>query len=160
MKDNKEILDLAEMFDTIINSDNPAVQRSLQYTVVLAKLAEERQNMEGPFHRMIRNLEQLKEEIRQLKRSVQILENQNATINPVHDTTTTDLFKYNISVLTTDQIHAMVQPLDLYALGTPSASTINPLNALGTPSASTINPLSIINPFSTNTAANSAESGY
>jgi U3 small nucleolar RNA-associated protein 14 len=146
MKDYKEIMDLAEMFDTIISSDNPAVQRSLQYTAVLAKLAEERQNMEGPFHRMLRSLEQLKEEVQQLRRSVQILENQNS-INPVHDNTT-DLFK-GLTTLTTSQIHAMVQPPDLSTFGITGAQ-LQPLTGI---SLTACTPYGIV-------SDNSADSGH
>ena len=74
MNDN-DLMQLAEMFDTIVNSDNPAVQRSLQHTMVLAKLAQEQQNMEGPFLKMFKTITDLREDMAVLKRSVQILEN-------------------------------------------------------------------------------------
>ena len=112
---NDELMQLAEMFDSIVNSDNPAVQRSLQYTAVLAKLAEEKQNMEGPFLKMFRTVNELREEMQSLRRSVQILENNSGSYSIV------DLnMNSGMSALTTVQISALtgidaftVEPLSI-----------------------------------------------
>lgn len=112
---NDELMQLAEMFDSIVNSDNPAVQRSLQYTAVLAKLAEEKQNMEGPFLKMFRTVNELREEMQSLRRSVQILENNSGSYSIV------DLnMNSGMGALTTVQISALtgvdafsVEPLSI-----------------------------------------------
>jgi hypothetical protein len=112
---NDELMQLAEMFDSIVNSDNPAVQRSLQYTAVLAKLAEEKQNMEGPFLKMFRTVNELREEMQSLRRSVQILENNSGAYSIV------DLnMNSGMGALTTVQISALtgidaftVEPLSI-----------------------------------------------
>jgi len=105
---NDELLQLAEMFDSIVNSDNPAVQRSLQYTAVLAKLAEEKQNMEGPFLKMFRTVDELREEMRSLRRSVQILENNSGSYTNIWNTSVVDLnMNSGPSALTTVQISAL-----------------------------------------------------
>ena len=78
----EELLEVAEMFDTIVNSRNEAVRRSLQHTMVLANLAREQDDSRGlgPFVRLIGEIKQLQAEMHQLKRSVQILENNSVTV--------------------------------------------------------------------------------
>lgn len=118
---NDELMQLAEMFDSIVNSDNPAVQRSLQYTAVLAKLAEEKQNMEGPFLKMFRTVNELREEMGSLRRSVQILENNSGSYTRDYTTSIVDLnMNSGMGALTTVQISALtgidafsVEPLSI-----------------------------------------------
>lgn len=115
---NDELMQLAEMFDSIVNSDNPAVQRSLQYTSVLAKLAEEKQNTEGPFLKMFRTVNELREEMQSLRRSVQILENNSGSYTRDYTTSIVDLnMNYSVNTLTTAQITAIdaftVEPLSI-----------------------------------------------
>jgi len=106
---NDELMQLAEMFDSIVNSDNPAVQRSLQYTAVLAKLAEEKQNTEGPFLKMFRIVNDLREEMSSLRRSVQILENNSGSYTNNWNASTVDLnMNSGIDVLTTTQIVSLI----------------------------------------------------
>ena len=102
-------MQLAEMFDAIVNSDNPAVQRSLQYTAVLAKLAEEKQNIEGPFLKMFRMVDELRGEMQSLRRSVQILENNSGPLYTRDYTTSIVDLNMNsgIAALTTAQISAL-----------------------------------------------------
>ena len=110
---NDELLQLAEMFDAIVNSNNPAVQRSLQHTMVLAKLTEEKQNMEGPFLKMFRAVDELRGEMKSLRRSVQILEN-NSRTDPF--TGSVDLNMHSgMGALTTAQITALT--VDSVSLG-------------------------------------------
>ena len=109
---NDELMQLAEMFDTIVNSENPAVQRSLQYTAVLARLAEEKQNIEqGPFLKMFSMMHELRTEVASLRRSVQILENTSIADSRGYEIKTMDIIDLNmnsgISALTTAQISAL-----------------------------------------------------
>jgi hypothetical protein len=109
---NDELMQLAEMFDAIVNSDNPAVQRSLQYTAVLAKLAEEKQNIEGPFLKMFRMVDELRGEMQSLRRSVQILENNSrpygGDYSTDYSTSIVDLnMNTGMAALTTAQITAL-----------------------------------------------------
>jgi hypothetical protein len=106
---NDELMQLAEMFDSIVNSDNPAVQRSLQYTAVLAKLAEEKQNTEqGPFLKMFSMMHELRTEVASLRRSVQILENNSGSYTNIWNTSVVDLnMNSGPSALTTVQISAL-----------------------------------------------------
>lgn len=113
---NDELLQLAEMFDTIVNSNNPAVQRSLQYTAVLAKLADEKQNSEdGPFVKMFSMMQELRTEMSSLRRSVQILENNRSgdsyyttpyQLDPIIDIANLNM-NSGISALTAAQISAI-----------------------------------------------------
>jgi hypothetical protein len=105
---NDELMQLAEMFDAIVNSDNPAVQRSLQYTAVLAKLAEEKQNVEGPFLKMFRMVDELRGEMQSLRRSVQILENNSGSYTRDYTNSIVDLnMNSGMSALTTAQIASL-----------------------------------------------------
>ena len=74
----QEIKDLAEMFDTIVSSTNPAIQRSFQHTMVLATLAEEKKSEFGPFSTMIKDLTWMREQMQEMKRDIQILQNQSS----------------------------------------------------------------------------------
>ena len=119
---NDELMQLAEMFDSIVNSDNPAVQRSLQYTAVLAKLAEEKQNTEqGPFLKMFSMMHELRTEVASLRRSVQILENNSGSYTRDYTTSIVDLnMNSGMAALTTAQIASLtgvdsftVEPLSI-----------------------------------------------
>lgn len=122
---NDELIQLAEMFDSIVNSDNPAVQRSLQYTAVLAKLAEEKQNMEGPFLKMFRTINELREEMQSLRRSVQILENNSGSYTNIWNTSTVDLnMNSGMGALTTAQIASLTLTGDTFTLEPVSISDI------------------------------------
>jgi hypothetical protein len=112
---NDELMQLAEMFDTIVNSDNPAVQRSLQHTLVLAKLAEEKQNLEGPFLKMFRMVDELRGEMQSLRRSVQILENNSDPYKSLH-TSIVDLnMNSGVPALSTVQISALTTGTDTFS---------------------------------------------
>jgi hypothetical protein len=77
----EEIEELAQMFDTIIMSQNKAVQESFRSLVVLAKLTEQqesvlgRKSSAGPFHDLTVKLRWLEEQFQYVKRDVQILQN-------------------------------------------------------------------------------------
>jgi len=75
---NEQLLELAEMFDSIVNSDNPAVQRSFQHTVLLATLAEEKKSKFGPFETILRDVTWMREELQSLRREIQIMQNQSS----------------------------------------------------------------------------------
>ena len=79
MKTEEEILKLAEIFDDIIGSDSRAVQEAFQRLTLLATMAKsDNDNSEqGPFARMITGIQNMEQEIKTLRRSVQILENKN-----------------------------------------------------------------------------------
>lgn len=119
---NDELLQLAEMFDTIVNSNNPAVQRSLHHTMLLATLAEEREtSVAGPFARIFGAVKILEEEVRSLRRSVQILEN-SPRKEPYYDYSNMNT---GMGALTTAQITALTA--DSVSLG---SITLTPVSAI------------------------------
>lgn len=74
---NMDIEKLAEIFDTIITSPNPAVQKSFQNLMVLAELSKpEDADGDGPFADMYKTVTLLREEFRTIRRDIQILQNQ------------------------------------------------------------------------------------
>lgn len=75
--DESEIVKLARIFDDIIGSDSRAVQEAFQRLVMLSTMAklDNDQHELGPFARIINSMQVLEQEVRSLRRSVQILEN-------------------------------------------------------------------------------------
>jgi hypothetical protein len=75
--DESEIVKLARIFDDIIGSDSRAVQEAFQRLVMLSTMAkaDNDQHELGPFARIINSVQVLEQEVRSLRRSVQILEN-------------------------------------------------------------------------------------
>lgn len=113
----QEIEQLAEMFDTIVHSTNPAVQRSLQHTALLANLASEQENgFSGPFATMLGTLRRMQDEIKTLKRSVQILENNRTDPYPYYSPSAADYASAGLNALTTAQITALTA-VDTISLG-------------------------------------------
>ncbi len=112
MKTEEEILKLAQVFDDIIGSDSRAVQEAFQRLVLLATIGKpDNDNFEqGPFARMITGIQVMEQEIKSLRRSVQILENGHYTVSDVKlDLTDVgiDLSQYNmphVAPLTASQI--------------------------------------------------------
>ena len=73
-----KLLELSNIFDDILSSPSAAVQEAFQRLAFLATLSKETENAtEGPFSSMYHTIMQLNQEVRELRRSVQILENQN-----------------------------------------------------------------------------------
>ena len=70
--DNKELQQIAEMFDTIISSPNQAVQDAFRNLTVLATLGKPSDEHAGPFATMFDRLEQLEYQMRELRKDVQI----------------------------------------------------------------------------------------
>jgi hypothetical protein len=125
---NNELMQLAEMFDAIVNSDNPAVQRSLQHTMVLAKLAEEKQNIEGPFLKVFRLVDELRSQMQSLRRSVQILENNIENNSDPYKSLHTSIVDLNMNsgvpALSTIQISALTTGADTFS----DAFTLEPIS--------------------------------
>jgi hypothetical protein len=73
-----KLLELSNIFDDILSSPSAAVQEAFQRLAFLATLSKETENAtDGPFSSMYHTIMQLNQEVRELRRSVQILENQN-----------------------------------------------------------------------------------
>jgi hypothetical protein len=70
--DNKELQQIAEMFDTIISSPSQAVQDAFRNLTVLATLGKPTEEQAGPFATMFDRLEQLEYQMRELRKDVQI----------------------------------------------------------------------------------------
>jgi len=102
----QEINSLAEMFDTIVSSTNPAIQRSFQHTMVLATLAEEKKSEFGPFSTMLKDLTWMREQMQELKREIQILQNQSSN-EDTFNVTWDDNNMASIAGLSTQQIAAL-----------------------------------------------------
>lgn len=112
MKTEEEILKLAQIFDDIIGSESRAVQEAFQRLTLLATMAkpDNDQFEQGPFARMITGIQVMEQEIKSLRRSVQILENKHGTVSDLKlDLTDVgiDLSQYNmphVAPLTASQI--------------------------------------------------------
>ena len=70
--DNKELQQIAEMFDTIISSPSQAVQDAFRNLTVLATLGKPAETEAGPFATLLGRLEQLEYHMRELRKDVQI----------------------------------------------------------------------------------------
>jgi hypothetical protein len=70
--DDKELRQIAEMFDTIISSPSRAVQDAFRNLTVLATLGKPTEEQAGPFATMFDRLEQLEYQMRELRKDVQI----------------------------------------------------------------------------------------
>jgi predicted acyl esterase len=70
--DNKELQQIAEMFDTIISSPNQAVQDAFRNLTVLATLGKPAEEQAGPFATLLDRLDQLEYHMRELRKDVQI----------------------------------------------------------------------------------------
>lgn len=116
MKTEEEILKLAQIFDDIIGSESRAVQEAFQRLTLLATIAKpDNEHFEqGPFARMITGIQVMEQEIRSLRRSVQILENThpNDTFKIDMDNLGIDLSQYSsnmphVAPLTVSQIETI-----------------------------------------------------
>ena len=70
--DDKELQQIAEMFDTIISSPSRAVQDAFRNLTVLATLGKSEHAETGPFEKLFERLEQLEYQMRELRKDVQI----------------------------------------------------------------------------------------
>jgi hypothetical protein len=74
--DQKEIEQVAKIFDSIITSPSQAVQDAFRNLTVLATLAQaEGQQNSGPFEKIFGRLQALEYELKELRREVQIRHN-------------------------------------------------------------------------------------
>ena len=71
----EQILEMSKIFDDIITSDSVAVQSAFQRLALLSSLARSDQDGPGPFEQLVRQLDWLETQVKELQRSVQILEN-------------------------------------------------------------------------------------
>ena len=122
MKTEEEILKLAQIFDDIIGSDSRAVQEAFQRLTLLATMAKpDNEHFEqGPFARMITGIQVMEQEIKSLRRSVQILENShpNDTFKIDVDNIGIDLSQYSSSM-------PHVAPLTISQIETITLTDIN-----------------------------------
>jgi len=70
--DDKELQQIAEMFDTIISSPSQAVQDAFRSLTVLATLGKSEHAETGPFEKLFERLENLEYQMRELRKDVQI----------------------------------------------------------------------------------------
>jgi predicted acyl esterase len=70
--DDKELQQIAEMFDTIISSPSRAVQDAFRSLTVLAALGKSEHAETGPFEKLFERLENLEYQMRELRKDVQI----------------------------------------------------------------------------------------
>jgi len=134
MMNEQEINSLAEMFDTIVSSTNPAIQRSFQHTMVLATLAEEKKSGFGPFSTMLKDLTWMREQMQELKREIQILQNQSSNEDTFNVTWDDDnmaavggLSTQQITALTTTTYNTLnvSTPLPVISVGNISIDNYN-----------------------------------
>ena len=71
----EQILEIARVFDDIITSDSVAVHSSFQRLALLSSLAATPKDEPGPFEQLVRQLDWMESEYKELARKVQILEN-------------------------------------------------------------------------------------
>lgn len=115
MKTEEEILKLAQIFDDIIGSESRAVQEAFQRLTLLATMAKpDHDQFElGPFARMITGIQVMEQEIKTLRRSVQILENKDSDVFKIDmDNIGIDLSQYSVNMphvapLTVSQIQTI-----------------------------------------------------
>lgn len=127
MKTEEEILKLAEIFDDIIGSESRAVQEAFQRLTLLATMAKSDNDSTepGPFARTITSIHILENEIKTLRRSVQILENRHDTVS---DGMKLDLS--NIGINLDDYNMSHVAPLTISQIETITLSDSN-MNSSG-----------------------------
>jgi hypothetical protein len=70
-----QILEMSKIFDDIITSDSVAVQSAFQRLALLSSLAKADREDPGPFEQLVRQLDWMETQVKELQRSVQILEN-------------------------------------------------------------------------------------
>lgn len=71
-----QIQELAGIFDDIITSDSDAVKSAFHRLAFLSSLARTESTEPGPFSDMVRRLDWMERELVELRREVQILQNQ------------------------------------------------------------------------------------
>lgn len=114
--DNKELQQIAEMFDTIISSPNQAVQDAFRNLTVLATLGKPAEEQAGPFATLLDRLEQLEYHMRELRKDVQIQQASEYDFN-VSDA--------NMQVDWTNQINQIGGSTDIITISSGSGSLID-----------------------------------
>lgn len=132
MKTEKEILKLAEIFDDIIGSDSRAVQEAFQRLVMLATMGKpDNDNFEqGPFARMITGIQVMEAEIKNLRRSVQILENKN--LSGLDGIVSIDLSGTDVNFSTYSSSMPHVAPLTTIDISALTGLDMSAMNAVQT----------------------------
>ena len=123
-----KLLELANIFDDILSSPSASVQQAFQRLAFLATLSKEIENKtatEGPFSSMYHTITQLNQEVRELRRSVQILENQDSKSGPYSINLGSDIINIsNVTVLTGSPIY------DTYTMPPLTTDDIKAITAL------------------------------
>ena len=88
--DDKELQQIAEMFDTIISSPSQAVQDAFRNLTVLATLGKPAEIQAGPFAKLFERLENLEYQMRELRKDVQIQQASEYDFNLSDSTMQTD----------------------------------------------------------------------
>lgn len=132
MKTEEEIIKLAEIFDDIIGSDSRAVQEAFQRLVMLATMGKpDNDNFEqGPFARMITGIQIMEAEIKNLRRSVQILENKN--LSGLEGVVSIDLSNTRIDFGTYGSSTPHVAPLTTIDISSLTGLDMSAMNAVQT----------------------------
>ena len=129
----EQIRELAGIFDDIITSDSDAVKSAFHRLAFLSSLAQHTKEEPGPFTDMVTRLDWMEREMTEMKRDIQILQNNGQS----------DMFANSPADITLNYTGTMIggsghtnitlQPLtsnDLVSLGTMDISTIKLTNGI------------------------------
>jgi hypothetical protein len=131
----EQIRELAGIFDDIITSDSDAVKSAFHRLAFLSSLAQHTKEEPGPFTDMVSRLDWMEREMTEMKRDIQILQNNGQS----------DMFANSPADITLNYTGTMIggsghnysnitiQPLtsnDLVSLGTMDLSTIKLTNGI------------------------------
>jgi hypothetical protein len=136
-----QIRELAGIFDDIITSDSDAVKSAFHRLAFLSSLAQHTKEEPGPFTDMVTRLDWMEREMIEMKRDIQILQNNGQT-----DMFTDSPADITLNYPSTSTAHTMIgavspswlgnitlQPLtsnDIVSLGTVDISTIKLTNGI------------------------------
>ena len=120
----EQILEVAKILDDIITSDSVAVHSAFQRVALLCSLAKAERSDPGPFELLVRQLDYMESQLKNLQRQVQILDNKNLhdiTLNTEYSIDTNTIV--NLSGLVPNNTMAGSAGIDLSGL---QCITLNP----------------------------------
>ena len=133
----EQIRELAGIFDDIITSDSDAVKSAFHRLAFLSSLAQHTKEEPGPFTDMVTRLDWMEREMTEMKRDIQILQNNGQSDMFSDSNITADLtINYNGTMIGGsghNYSNITIQPLtsnDLVSLGTMDISTIKLTNGI------------------------------
>jgi hypothetical protein len=132
----EQIRELAGIFDDIITSDSDAVTSAFHRLAFLSSLAQQKNDEPGPFTGMIARLDWMTREMTEMKRDIQILQNNGQSDMFTDSNSPADI---TLSVIGSGTMvgssyhNISIQPLtsnDILSLGTLDLSTITLTNGV------------------------------